>query len=67
MMRKKGKVTKYSVLWMIRGDELVSLEWFVGDKDRNAMGESHGHLLTFTFWMEIRKGSQEGPPAAESP
>lgn len=52
---------------MIGGDELVSLGWFVGAKDRNAMGESHKHLLTFTVWMEIRKGSQEGPPGAESP
>lgn len=46
---KKGAVAKYSVLWMIGGDELLSIESFVGTKDKNVTGQSHGRLLTVTL------------------
>lgn len=46
---KKGEVVKCSVLWMIGGDELLSIESFVGTKDRNVTGQSHGRLLTVTL------------------
>lgn len=51
------------MLWMLSGDEPVSIKSFVGTKDRNAVGESHGNLLEWRSEM----GSQGGIPGSGVP